>query len=106
MVSKLCTGTGDGSWNSIDRESHGFAAAGTFLNASDHTRLKRNTSIEIPRRNAETETQMLIGWRLSGYVTPRRAWPRNPAANSGANVELKRMNIDQKWIFPSRWFSS
>ena len=29
MRSKLCTGTGDGSWNSIDREPHGFAAAGT-----------------------------------------------------------------------------
>ena len=66
MRSKLWTGTGDGSWNSIERDAHGFASAGFFTNASDQTRLKRKISIEIPSRNAETETQSLRNWRLLG----------------------------------------
>src|SRR5215475_4974847 len=106
MRSKLCTGTGDGSWNSIERDAHGFASAGFFTNTSDQTRLKRKISMEPPRRNAETETQSLMNWRFSGYVTARRGMPRKPAAKSGAKVELKKMNIVQKWIFPSRSFSS
>src|SRR6476620_10853874 len=106
MRSKLCTGTGEGSWNSIERDPHGFAAAGFFTNASDQTRLKMKTSIEAPRKNAETETQSLRNWRLLGYVTARRAWPRKPTAKSTPNAELKKMNIVQKWIFPSRSFSS
>ena len=28
--------------------------------------------------------------------------PMKPSANSGANVELKARNSDQKWILPSR----
>src|SRR6476646_9149730 len=105
MRSKLCTGTGEGSWNSIERDAHGFAPAGFFTNASDQTRLKRKISIEIPRQKAEIETQSLRNWRLLAYVTTRRGWPRKPAAKSGANVELKKMNIVQKWTFPRRSFS-
>ena len=28
-----------------------------------------------------------------------------PTANSGRNVELKKMNMVQKWHLPSVWFS-
>ena len=59
----------------------------------------------MPRQKAETETQSLRNWSPVGYVTARRGWPRKPAAKSGAKVELKKMNIVQKWIFPSRSFS-
>ena len=61
-------------------------------------------SIDAPRKNADTDTQSLMNWRLAGYVSTRRGMPRKPAANSGANVELKAMNIHQKWIFPMRSF--
>src|SRR6266516_2307833 len=99
MRSKLCTGTGDGSWNSIERDAHGFASAGFFTKASDQTRLKRKTSIEPPSRKAETEAQSLRNWRVCAYTFTRRGWSRNPIANRGANVELKKTNIVQKWIF-------
>src|ERR1700751_4184234 len=106
MRAKLWTGTGEGSWNSIERDAHGFAAAGFLTNASDQTRLKRKMSIEIPRQKAAIETQSLRNWSPLGEVTTRRGWPRKPMAKSGANVRLKKMNIVQKWIFPSRSFSS
>src|SRR5690242_791867 len=102
MRSKLCTGTGEGSWNSTESDDHGFAGAGTRAKTIDHTRLPRNTSIDSPSTNAEAETQSLMNWRCAGYETTRRGWPRKPAAKSGANVELNEMNIVQKWIFPSR----
>ena len=35
----------------------------------------------------------------------RRGIPMKPSANSGPNVELKAMNIIQKWIFASRSLS-
>ena len=34
-------------------------------------------------------------------MTTRRGMPRKPSANSGAKVELKAMNMDQKWTFAS-----
>src|SRR5690348_3535118 len=100
--SKLCTGTGEGSCHSSDREPHGFGPAGTRANRSDQTKFPMNTSIDAPRTKADTETQSLRNWRCAGYVTTRRGCPRKPIANSGAKVELNEMNIDQKWIFPSR----
>src|SRR5690348_2363233 len=106
MRSKLCTGTGDGNCHSSDRDCHGFAGAGTRAKTSEYTKLPRKTSIEPPSRNADTETQSLMSWRCGAYVTPRRDCPRNPAAKSGANVELNMTNIVQKWIFPRRSFSS
>ncbi len=39
-------------------------------------------------------------------MTTRRGWPSKPSANSGAKVELKAMNSDQKWIFASRSLNS
>ena len=74
-------------------------------NTSDQTRFARKISIEEPRTNAETDTQSFRNCRLSGYVTTRRGWPRNPTAKSGAKVELKAMNMIQKWSFPSVWLS-
>src|SRR5689334_2645600 len=106
MRSKLCTGTGDGSWNSIERDAHGFASAGFLTNASDQTRLNRKTSIEAPSRKADTETQSFRNWSPLGYVMTRRGWPRKPTAKSGANVRLKKRNMPQKWIFPRVSFSS
>src|SRR5690242_14729707 len=105
MRSKLCTGTGEGSWNSIERDAHGFASAGFFTNASDQTRLKRKTSIEAPSRKAEIETHWLRNSSPLGYVMTRRGWPRKPTAKSGANVRLKKTNMPQKWIFPNVSFS-
>ena len=68
---------------------------------SDHTTLKRNTSIESPSTYAETDTQSLRPCKAGLYVTTRRGMPMKPSANSGAKVELKAMNITQKWIFAS-----
>jgi hypothetical protein len=38
-------------------------------------------------------------------VNTRRGWPSSPTANNGRKVELKKTNIVQKWIFPTRWLS-
>ncbi len=65
-MSKSCTGTGVGSCHSSDFECHGLASAGSRLINSDQTTLTRNTSIEIPITNAETETQSLSAWRFDG----------------------------------------
>src|SRR6185312_5120356 len=105
MRSKLCTGTGDGSCHSSDSDPHGLAPAGTRANTSDQTKFARKTSIDSPSTNAETDAQSFRNCSDGAYVTARRGWSRNPIANSGANVELKARNIDQKWIFPSRSFS-
>ena len=34
-------------------------------------------------------------------MTTRRGMPMKPSPNSGAKVELKAMNITQKWTLPS-----
>ena len=47
----------------------------------------------------------MSGCRFGAYSKTRRGWPTMPTANSGRNVELKKMNIVQKWILPSLWFS-
>ena len=38
-------------------------------------------------------------------MTTRRGIPISPSAKSGKKVELKAMNIVQKWILPSLSFS-
>src|ERR1700729_2149094 len=57
--SKSCTGTGVGNCHSADFEFHGFASAGSRLSTRDHTTLYRNTSIDRPSTNADTDTQSL-----------------------------------------------
>ena len=106
ISSKLCTGTGEGSCHSSERDRHGFSGVGTRANTSEYTKFPRKTSIEAPSTKAETDTQSFRNWRWCGYVTTRRGWPMKPIAKSGAKVELNEMNIDQKWIFPSRSLSS
>ena len=64
--------------------------------------MARKTSIEAPRTNADTETQMFSGCRWDAYVATRRGIPIRPSANNGPKVELKAMNIVQKWIFARR----
>src|SRR5581483_9591876 len=105
MRSKLCTGTGDGSWNSIDFDAHGLSPAGTWANTSDQTKLTRKSSIDAPRTNAEMETHMLAPCRYPAYVTARRGIPRKPITSSGPNVELNDRNMIQKCHLPSRSFS-
>jgi len=61
--------------------------------------------IDPPRKKAEMDTQSLSVCRLRAYSNTRRGWPAMPIANSGRNVELKKMNMVQKWILPSVWFS-
>ena len=57
------------------------------------------TSIEAPRTKAETETQIVQRLQMRRVGDTRRGIPIRPSAKSGAKVELKAMNIDQKWIF-------
>ena len=56
-------------------------------------------SAEDERRDRDPDVQRLqvggVGRR------PGAACPMRPSANSGPKVELKAMNIDQKWIFAS-----
>jgi hypothetical protein len=59
--------------------------------------LMRKISIDPPSRNAEIDTQSLIGWSAREYSNTRRGMPMRPAANSGRKVELKKMNMVQKW---------
>src|SRR5438132_4119871 len=94
--SKFSTGTGVGNCHSSPRDAHGFATAGMRAKTSDQTRLARKISIENPSRNADAETKSLSTCRCGAYVETRRGMSRNPAANSGKNVRLKKMNIIQK----------
>jgi len=59
----LPTGTGVGSCHSSERAIQGLAAAGTRETTSDQTKFARNTSIDAPSRNAETDTQTFRNWR-------------------------------------------
>ncbi len=69
------------------------------------TKLIRKIRIDAPRKNAEIDTQSFSVSRLRAYSNTRLGWPSWPTANSGRKVELKKMNMVQKWIFPSRSFS-
>src|SRR5260370_39713696 len=96
-------GAGGGHWGRGAR--HGLAAWRSRQNSVDMTKLIRKMSIEPPSRNAEIETQSLSVWRLRAYSNTRRGMPIRPSANSGMKVELKKMNMVQKWILPSVSFS-
>jgi len=62
-------------------------------------------SIENPSTYADAETKSFRVCRCGAYVETRRGMSRKPAAKSGKKVRLKKTNISQKWIFPSRSLS-
>src|SRR5438094_90265 len=98
--SKLPGGGGEGACHSRLRDRHGLAGAGSRQNSVDMTKLIRKISSEPPSRNDEIDDQTLSACRLSAYSNTRRGMPMSPTANSGRNVELKKMNMVQKWILP------
>src|ERR1700722_5556469 len=102
--SKLSAGGGLGICHSRPREFHGFCGARLRQITVDITKLNMKMSIEPPRQKAETDAQSFSVWRFAAYSQTRRGWPSRPTANSGMNVELKKMNIVQKGILPSRSF--
>ncbi len=69
------------------------------------TKLITKMSIEMHRQNAEIETQSLSVSRLRAYSNTLRGMRRMPSPNNGRKVELKKMNMVQKWILPSVSFS-
>ena len=105
MCVKLSGGGGEGICHSRPRACHGFCGARSRQTTVDITKLKMKMSIDTPRQNAEIDTQSFSVSRLRAYSNTRRGWPSMPTANSGMKVELNVMNIVQKWILPSRWFS-
>src|SRR5690349_10846303 len=94
MCSKFSGGGGEDTCHSRPRDCHGLP-----------TSLSRQTSVEPPRQNAEIETQTLSPCRFCAYSNTRRGIPSMPSANNGRKVELKKMNMVQKWILASRSFS-
>src|ERR1700677_4472648 len=105
MCSKLSGGGGEETCHSRPRDRHGLPTSRYRQNTVDMTKLTRKISSDTPRQNAEIDTQSFSVSRLRAYSNTRRGWPSSPTANSGRKVELNVMNIDQKWIFPSRSFS-
>src|SRR5487761_1479388 len=101
---KLSCGGGEETCHSRPRACHGFCGARSRQTTVDITKLKTKMSSEAPRQNAEIDTQSFSVSRLRAYSNTRRGWPIMPTANSGMNVELKVMNIAQKFHFPSRSF--
>ena len=102
---KLPGGGGDGICHSSPRDRHGLPSSRTRQNTVDQTKLITKIRIDPPRRNAEIDTQSLMVSRFRAYSNTRRGWPAMPTANSGRNVELKKMNMVQNWIFPSAGLS-
>ena len=102
---KFSGGGGDESCHSRLRARHGLPTSGSRQNSMDITKLIRKIRIEPPSKNAEIETQSLSVCRLRAYSNTRRGMPSMPSANNGRKVELKKMNMVQKWILPSRSFS-
>ena len=102
---KFSGGGGVDSCHSRLRARHGLPTSRSRQNSMDMTKLIRKMSIEPPRRKAEIETQLLSVWRLRAYSNTRRGMPMRPSANNGMKVELKKMNMVQKWILPSVSFS-
>src|SRR5580704_9389137 len=98
---KFSGGGGVDSCHSRLRDRHGLPTSRTRQNSIDITKLIRKIRIETPSRNAEIETQSLSVSRLRAYSNTRRGMPITPSANRGKNVELKKMNMVQKWILPS-----
>ena len=102
---KFSGGGGVDSCHSRLRDRHGLPTSRSRQNVMDITKLIRKIRIEPPSKNAEIETQSLSVSRLRAYSNTRRGMPIRPSANSGKNVELKKMNMVQKWILPSVSFS-
>src|SRR5215471_13405763 len=102
MCSKFSGGGGEETCHSRPREFHGFPVSFSRQTSVDMIKLINS---DPPRQNAEIDTQTLSACRFSAYSNTRRGMPNMPSANSGRNVELKKMNIVQKWILPSRSFS-
>ena len=61
-------------------------------------KLITKSRIEPPSRNEEIDAQSLSPVRFVAYSKTRRGWPSMPTANSGRKVELKKMNMVQKWM--------
>ena len=105
MRSKLCTGTGDGSWNSM-RARPPRVRRGRHPDEGERPdEVEEEDEHRDPEQNAETETQSLRNWRFARVGDDAPRLPEEAGAKSGAKVELKKTNIGQKWIFPSRSFS-
>src|SRR5215471_14494811 len=105
MRSKFSGGGGEDTCHSRPREFHGLPTSFSRQTIMDMMKLIKKISREMPRQNAEIETQTFSACRLWAYSNTRRGMPSRPSANSGRNVELKKMNMVQKWTLPSLWFS-
>src|SRR5215471_9258367 len=105
MCSKFSGGGGEDTCHSRPREFHGLPVSFSRQTSVDMMKLIRKINSDPPSRNAEIETQSLSVCRFRAYSKTRRGMPIMPSANNGRNVELKKMNIVQKWILPSRSFS-
>src|SRR5665213_2691263 len=103
--SKLYGGTGVGVCHSSPRESHGFAGARLGSRKIDHTKFAMKNRNDEPSTNALTEEKAFNPWRRAAYSKTRLGIPSNPTMKSGKNVKLKKTNINQKWICPSRLLS-
>src|ERR1700739_759447 len=102
---KVSGGGGGDSCHSRLRDRHGLATSRSRQKSMDMTKLIRKIGIETPRQKAEMETQSFRVCRLRAYSNTRRGMPIRPSANNGRNVVLKKMNMVQKWILPSRSLS-
>src|SRR5260370_5563017 len=98
-------GGGEGSGHRRRGARHGLPTSRSRQNSMDMTKLIRKMRIEPPSKNAEIDTQSLSVCRLRAYSNTRRGMPIRPSANNGRKVELKKMNMVQKWILPSVSFS-
>src|SRR5215471_4398627 len=105
MRSKFSGGGGEEVCHSRPRDRHGLPVSFSRQKSVDMTKLNRKINIDAPSKYAEIDTQTLIPWSRCSYSNTRRDMPSMPAANSGRKVELKKMNMVQKWILPSRSFS-
>src|SRR5579863_2005446 len=105
MCSKFSGGGGEETCHSRPRDRHGFPTSFSRQTSVDMVKLIRKIRIEPPRQKAEIDTQSLRVCRFRAYSNTRRGMPIMPSANNGRNVELKKMNMVQKWILPSRSFS-
>src|SRR5258708_17459515 len=105
MCSKLPGGGGEATCHARPREFHGFPTSRCRTITVDQMKLITKIRIEQPSRNEEIDTQSLRPVRFRAYSNTRRGWPSMPTANSGRNVELKKMNMVQNCHLPSVVFS-
>src|SRR3984893_664688 len=102
MCSKFSGGGDEATCHSSPREFHGLPTSFSRQTSVDMMKLNRKINSDPPRQNAEIETQSLSVCRFRAYSNTRRGMPIMPSANNGRKVELKKMNMVQKWILPSR----